>query len=30
VASSLNNLATLYSDQGRYGDAEPLYKRPIQ
>ena len=27
VASSLNNLAELYKTQGRYADAEPLYKR---
>ena len=25
VASSLNNLAVLYKNQGRYGEAEPLY-----
>ena len=24
VASSLNNLASLYKDQGKYEDAEPL------
>ena len=27
VAVSLNNLAILYEKQGRYSDAEPLYKR---
>ncbi len=29
VASSLNNLAGLYSSQGRYPEAEPLYERSI-
>jgi CHAT domain-containing protein len=29
VALSLNNLASLYSSQGRYDDAEPLYKRSL-
>ncbi len=29
VATSLNNLALLYQDQGRYADAEPLYKRAL-
>ena len=29
VAMSLNNLAVLYGDQGRYADAEPLYKRSL-
>jgi CHAT domain-containing protein/Tfp pilus assembly protein PilF len=29
VAQSLNNLAALYKDQGRYADAEPLYKRSL-
>ena len=29
VAESLNNLAVLYDDQGRYADAEPLYKRSL-
>ncbi len=29
VATSLNNLAALYQAQGRYGDAEPLYKRSL-
>ena len=27
VATSLNNLASLYQDQGNYGAAEPLFKR---
>jgi tetratricopeptide (TPR) repeat protein len=26
VATALNNLALLYKNQGRYADAEPLYK----
>ena len=26
---ALNNLAVLYQDQGRYADAEPLYKRSL-
>ena len=26
---SLNNLARLYDDQGRYAEAEPLYKRAL-
>ena len=29
VATSLNNLATLYVDQGRYAEAEPLLKRAL-
>ncbi len=29
VALSLNNLASLYDKQGRYADAEPLYKRSL-
>ncbi len=29
VATSLNNLALLYHKQGRYVDAEPLYKRAL-
>jgi hypothetical protein len=29
VAQTLNNLADLYSAQGRYADAEPLYKRAL-
>src|SRR4051812_40375998 len=29
VASSLNNLASLYSKQGRYAEAEPLLKRSL-
>ncbi|EDX74339.1 tetratricopeptide repeat domain protein [Coleofasciculus chthonoplastes PCC 7420] len=30
VASSLNNLAYLYSSQGRYGEAEPLYQQALE
>jgi hypothetical protein len=30
VAASLNNLAGLYRAQGRYGEAEPLYRRSLQ
>jgi tetratricopeptide (TPR) repeat protein len=29
LASSLENLAALYSTQQRYADAEPLYKRSL-
>ena len=29
VATSLNNLAWLYHAQGRYAEAEPLYKRSL-
>src|ERR1700675_2849083 len=29
VAGALNNLALLYSDQGRDTEAEPLYRRAI-
>ena len=29
-ACSLNNLAELYSYQGRYSEAEPLYKKAIE
>ena len=29
VATSLNNLASLYNDQGDYTKAEPLYKRSL-
>ncbi len=29
VATSLNNLAELYNAQGRYAEAEPLYKRAL-
>ena len=29
VATFLNNLAGLYQAQGRYADAEPLYKRAL-
>ena len=27
LAATLNNQAELYKEQGRYADAEPLYKR---
>jgi tetratricopeptide (TPR) repeat protein len=29
VATSLNNLAVLYRDQGRYAQAEPLFQRAL-
>ena len=29
TATSLNNLAILYDNQGKYDDAEPLYKRAL-
>ncbi len=29
MATSLNNLALVYKTQGRYADAEPLYKRAL-
>ena len=29
VGTSLNNLAALYQAQGRYSEAEPLYKRSL-
>ena len=29
VATSLNNLAALYQTQGRYDDAEPLFKQAL-
>ena len=29
IAVCLNNLANLYRDQGRYAEAEPLYKRAL-
>ena len=29
VAASLNNLAVLYESQGRYAEAEPLYKKSL-
>ena len=28
--TSVNNLAGLYQAQGRYGEAEPLYKRALE
>ncbi len=29
MATSLNNLALLYQTQGKYAEAEPLYKRSL-
>jgi tetratricopeptide (TPR) repeat protein len=29
VATSYNNLASLYESQGRYGEAEPLFKKAL-
>ncbi len=29
VATGLNNLASLYRDQGRYDEAEPLHQRAL-
>jgi tetratricopeptide (TPR) repeat protein len=29
LATSLNNLASLYQAQGRYAEAEPLHKRSL-
>ncbi|MCZ6453622.1 MAG: tetratricopeptide repeat protein, partial [Alphaproteobacteria bacterium] len=29
LATNLNNLAGLYREQGKYADAEPLYKRAL-
>ena len=29
VAATLNNLASLYDNQGHYAQAEPLYKRAL-
>jgi tetratricopeptide (TPR) repeat protein len=29
MALSLNNLAALYDNQGRYAEAEPLYQRAL-
>ena len=29
LAATLNNQAELYKEQGRYADAEPLYKRAL-
>jgi tetratricopeptide (TPR) repeat protein len=29
VTTSLNDLALLYNNQGRYADAEPLYQRAL-
>ena len=30
MATSLNNLAELYREQGKYDQAEPLYKRALK
>jgi len=30
VATSLNNLALLLKAQGKYGEAEPLYRRAVR
>jgi tetratricopeptide (TPR) repeat protein len=30
TANSLNNLAALYRNQGRYEEVEPLYKRSLE
>jgi tetratricopeptide (TPR) repeat protein len=30
VATSLNNLALLYDNQGRYDEAEPLYQQALE
>ena len=30
MATTLNNLAGLYDSQGRYEEAEPLYKRDLE
>ena len=30
VAASLNNLAVLYRNTGRYAEAEPLYQRSLK
>ncbi len=30
IATSYNNLALLYSDQGRYTEAEPLYQKALE
>jgi tetratricopeptide (TPR) repeat protein len=30
VASALNGLALLYTEQGKYAQAEPLYQRALQ
>ncbi len=29
LAATLNNLAERYKEEGRYADAEPLYKRAL-
>ena len=30
MATAKNNLALLYSEQGKYAEAEPLYKRALE
>ena len=30
MATSLNNLAALYKNQGRYSEAEPLYQQALE
>ena len=30
MAESVNNLANLYSDMGRYAEAEPLYRQSLE
>ena len=30
VATTLNNLAALYESQGKYAEAEPMYKRALE
>ena len=30
VATAMNNLALLYSEQGKYAEAEPLYKQALE
>jgi tetratricopeptide (TPR) repeat protein len=30
VAVTLNGLANVYRDQGRYGEAEPIYRRALR
>ncbi|MBO1346461.1 MAG: tetratricopeptide repeat protein [Hormoscilla sp. GUM202] len=30
MATSFNNLAELYRSQGRYAEAEPLYKKALE
>ncbi len=30
MATAMNNLALLYSEQGKYAEAEPLYKQALE